>query len=147
MKALFGFTFVVGLSVLGCAKDGDNKPLGTPAPANTPTATIEQLVSDKSLIGKTVVIEGTVGGVGCADCGGVLVTDKTWRILVEPEDTTKFKIPAHSGAKIRAWGVVRVDDEEGEEKEKAGGAKKAEAGEKKPEVASIALKARGVEWK
>ena len=146
MKALFGFTFVVGLSVLGCAKDGDNKPLGTPAPANTPTATIEQLVSDKSLIGKTVVIEGTVGGVGCADCGGVLVTDKTWRILVEPEDTTKFKIPAHSGAKIRAWGVVQVDDEEGEEKAKTGD-KKAEGGEKKPEVASIALKARGVEWK
>lgn len=137
------------LGALGCSKAGEKKrPLGEPVPATATMVTIQQVVEDRSLIGKTVVIEGRVGGVGCGDCGGVLVTDKTWRVLVEPEDKTRFQIPADNGARIRVWGVVEIEDDEGEEHEEgeeAGADAEAHAKLHK-ELDNIALEARGVEW-
>lgn len=140
---LLGFALAVG----ACSKNEDKKlPLGRPMPADTPTATIEQVTKDKSFIGRTVAVEGRVGGVGCTDCAGVLVTDKTWRLLVEPEDKTKFQIPANSGARIRVWGFVVVendDAEEGEGTEGEGGDAHAKLHQ---ELDNVALKAIGVEW-
>lgn len=167
----------IALAVGACGKsEGKKPPLGAPMPSNTPSATIEQVTKDKSFVGRTVAVEGRVGGVGCADCGGVLVTDKTWRLLVEPQDKTKFQIPPNSGARVRVWGVVDVEDDEGEEheaKEAAGGEaqekhektegvgeaekKDGEAEKKEGEggnahaklhkdLNNIALKAKGVEW-
>lgn len=154
----------VALAVSACGTREEKKPpLGAPIPTNTPTATIEQVTKDKSLVGRTVAVEGRVGGVGCADCGGVLVTDKTWRLLVEPQDKTKFQIPANSGARVRVWGVVEIEDEEGEEHKDAAGGEASEngervgEGEKKGEggdthaklhkdLNNLALKAKGVEW-
>lgn len=140
------------LGAMGCSKDGEkNKPLGEPVPATATKVTIQQVVEDRSLVGKTVVLEGRVGGVGCVDCGGVLVTDKTWRVLVEPEDKTRFQIPANSGARVRVWGVVEIENDEGEEHEE--GEAHEEAGEDAEahaklhkELDNIALEAKGVEW-
>lgn len=153
-------TWLLGLALAvgACSKSEDKKqPLGSPMPANTPSATIEQVTKDKSFIGRTVAVEGRVGGVGCADCAGVLVTDKTWRLLVEPEDKTKFQIPANSGARVRVWGTVVVENDEAEEGEKkegtAGEAHKKKEGEGgdahaklHQELDNVALKATGVEW-
>lgn len=57
---------------------------------------------------KLVLVEGRIGAVGCGDCGGVIVTDKTWRLPVEPENPSEFRIPVKKGAPIKVWGVVRV---------------------------------------
>ena len=57
---------------------------------------------------KKVVFEGTVGKGGCTDCGGVVVSDKTWRIGVEPEDSSKFRIPPRAGARLKVWGTLGI---------------------------------------
>lgn len=56
--------------------------------------------------GKLVVLEGKIGAVGCVDCGGLIVTDKTYRLPIEPEHSDEFKLPVKTGALIKFWGVV-----------------------------------------
>ena len=74
-------------------------------------ATVQELAQIDKWRGKKIVFEGVVGKVGCADCGGVVVTDKTWRIGVEPDDPSKFHIPARAGAPVKIWGVLEISGE------------------------------------
>lgn len=120
----------IGTTLAACS-DKDAKQLGVHMPPDVERATIEAVLKDtKRYAGRVIAIEGQVGGVGCADCGGVLVTDKTWRMLVEPEDKEQFRIEPRAGARIRAWGVVGVESSEQQAETKA----------------TLELKARGVEW-
>ena len=81
------------------------------SPESYAPATIQDLAQLDKWRDKKIVFEGVVGQVGCADCGGVVVTDKTWRIGVEPEDPGKFKIPARAGARLKTWGVLEISGE------------------------------------
>lgn len=75
------------------------------------------------------------------DCGGVTVVDKTWRISVEPQDPSIFRIPANTGSKIRAWGIILVGGgEEGEQGEEVGQKEQEES-----EETEVVFKAKGVE--
>lgn len=74
-------------------------------------ATVQEVAQLDKWRGKKVVFEGTVGKGGCTDCGGVVVSDKTWRIGVEPEDPSKFRIPARAGARLKVWGVLEISGE------------------------------------
>lgn len=71
-------------------------------------ATVQEVAQLDKWRDKKVVFEGTVGKGGCADCGGVVVTDKTWRIGVEPEDPSKFRIPTRPGARLKVWGILGI---------------------------------------
>lgn len=100
--------------------------LGAPQPAQLPVTALEDLLQRPDAFkGKVVAIQGRIGAVGCTDCGGVLVSDQTWRLSVEPENPKAFSIPAQAGARIQAWGRVQVEQEKG--------------------GAFVELKARGVE--
>lgn len=139
-KSIFlGVILALGAALVACTgKDG--KVLGAPVPADAEKTTIEAVLKDTArYAGRVIAIEGQVGGIGCADCGGVLVTDKTWRMLVEPEDKEKFKIEPRPGARIRAWGVLGVEASEGEKKP-------GDAPAEPKTAATLELKARGVEW-
>lgn len=88
--------------------------LGAPRPAQITATTLEDLLQHPDAFkDKVVAIEGRIGAIGCTDCGGVLVSDKTWRLSVEPEDPKAFSIPAQAGARIQAWGRVQVEQEKG----------------------------------
>ena len=150
---LVGSTLCGSLLVLGCRNEP--KVLGEAAPAGIERATLEEILQDKAgYAGKVVLIEGRAGGLGCADCGGILVTDRTWRMLVEPENPSLFRIEPRKAVPVRAWGVVRVEGseaEEGAEAEEAGDREAAEEGDAAhaklhQDLGNVELKARGVEW-
>lgn len=140
------------LWVVGRGGDRGLPTLGEPAGPQARSARIGDIVQNpRAYRDQVVVVEGRIGAVGCVDCGGVIVTDKTWRLPVEPEDPSKFRIPVKQGAAIKVWGVVHV---EGAEEEKAeaneGSNEAAEAESEKHEAEEVELglveiKARGVE--
>lgn len=115
--------FLLGLA-LACGPR--SQKLGDPRPPQLAVTKLEDLLQrPEAFKDKEVAIEGRIGSVGCVDCGGVLVTDRTWRLSVEPENPKAFSIPAKAGARIQAWGLVQVEQEKG--------------------GATVELKARGVE--
>lgn len=138
------------------AVGGGTQPtmLGDPPPAGIERASLQTILQDKArFAGKTVLIEGRAGGIGCADCGGILVTDETWRMLVEPEDPSRFRIEPRQGVRVRAWGIVDVEGAEGEGEGKAEAAEHEEGEENDPahaklhqDLGHVELEARGVEW-
>lgn len=65
------------------------------------------------------------------------MVEKTWRVPVEPEDPSKFRIPVKKGAPIRFWGIVQV---RGGETEKSREEQSAEA-----EASQVEIKVKGVE--
>ncbi len=81
------------------------------SPESYSSATVQEVAQLDKWRGKRIVFEGVVGKAGCADCGGVVVTDKTWRIGVEPEDPSKFHIPVRAGARLKVWGVLEISGE------------------------------------
>lgn len=81
------------------------------SPESYSPAIVQEVAQTDKWRGKKIVFEGVVGKVGCADCGGVVVTDKTWRIGVEPDDPSKFHIPARAGAPVKIWGVLEISGE------------------------------------
>lgn len=81
------------------------------SPESYSPATVQEVAQLDKWRGKKIVFEGVVGKVGCADCGGVVVTDKTWRIGVEPDDPSKFHIPTRAGARLKVWGVLEISGE------------------------------------
>lgn len=141
--------------VAGCR--AEPQQLGDPVPAGTERVTLQEIQQNKATYaGRTVVIEGRVGGIGCADCGGVLVTEGTWRLLVEPMDKQRFRIEPKAGARVRAWGLVKVEGEEEEHEGNGGHHEEGEKHEEEPEdpahetlhveLGNVELKAHGVEW-
>lgn len=94
-----------------CTSDKSTGTLGADKPLEGyTTATVEQIVKDDRLGNQKVLFEGVVSQIGCADCGGVIIADKTWRISAEPEDPGKFQIPARAGTRLRIWGILRITD-------------------------------------
>ncbi len=83
--------------------------LGLPAaPEGYASASVRELAREDRWRDQKVLFEGLVAKVGCVGCGGVILADRTWRISVEPEDSSKFRIPRRTGARLRVWGVLRV---------------------------------------
>ena len=78
------------------------------APEGYASASIQDLVKQDRLKDQKVLFEAVVSKVGCVGCGGVIVADKTWRISVCPDDSSKFKIPTRAGTRLRIWGVLSV---------------------------------------
>ncbi|MDX2093035.1 MAG: hypothetical protein SFX73_34650 [Kofleriaceae bacterium] len=99
-----------GLGGLGCgSRARANEVLGLPTPpAGYASTTVEELVRDEGLGGQRVFFEGAIAKFGCLGCGGVIAADKTWRISIEPEDPSQFRIPVRSGVRIRVWGVLQI---------------------------------------
>lgn len=102
-------------ATVGCARSGEAEAGPVLGPAKAPegytTTTVQELAKDDSWKGKPVMFEGTINKVGCGDCGGVVLADKTWRISCEPADPSKFKIPVKRGAVVRVWGKLSIDGE------------------------------------
>ena len=93
------------------AKGSEKEALGAAKPAEGyAQSTVQQLAQEEKWKDQKVQFEGTIAKVGCIGCGGVIVADKTWRISAEPEDPSKFRIPARPGTRLRIWGVLRVSD-------------------------------------
>lgn len=141
---LTSVAIAVAVVATGCKKE--EKHLGAPAPAGVESATVQGLAQDAAkYAGKTVAVEGLISG-GCSDGDGVVLSDKTWRVEVKTSPGSSFQIPVRKGARLRAWGVVSLETEEGEHHEEAGEAKEHGKAEEKHEEPEIVLTARGVEW-
>lgn len=83
--------------------------LGPPAaPEGYASASVQDLVKQDRLKDQKVLFEAAVSKVGCVGCGGVIVSDKTWRISVCPENPAQFKIPTRAGTRLKIWGVLSV---------------------------------------
>ena len=81
------------------------------SPESYSPATVREVAELDTWRDRKIVFDGIVGKGGCADCGGVVVTDRTWRIGVEPVDPSKFRIPARAGARLKVWGVLEISGE------------------------------------
>lgn len=104
-------TMTLGL-LLACGAKA--RRLGEAPPSGIATVTMAELLQKpEAFRDRPVLVEGRIGSLGCADCGGVLLTDKTWRLSVEPEDPKAFRIPVEQGARLRAWGRLHVESESG----------------------------------
>jgi hypothetical protein len=143
--------FIIGLALAGCKQEA--KRLGDPPPGGVEAVSIQVLLRDQArYAGRTVVIEGRVGGVGCVDCGGILVTEGTWRLPVEPADKQAFRIPARAGARLRVWGVLEVEAPKPEghaengEPHAEGEKKDADHDRTHESFGRVELKASGLEW-
>lgn len=112
LSALLGSAILA--AVAGCGNSvakADGQSFGKPADPQAAAVKMQDLLAKPAEYkGKLVVLEGRIGAVGCTDCGGVLVTDKTYRIPVEPENPSEFKLPVKAGALIKVWGVVAAAD-------------------------------------
>lgn len=106
VSALFGLVVLAA----GCTSRTEaSEALGSiQASDSYSSTTLQEVAQLDKWRGKKIVFEGVVGKVGCADCGGVVVVDKTWRIGVEPEDPSKFHIPVRAGAPVKVWGVLEI---------------------------------------
>lgn len=78
------------------------------SPESYSPATVQEVAQLDTWRDRKIVFDGIVGKGGCADCGGVVVTDRTWRIGVEPADPSRFRIPARAGARLKIWGVLEI---------------------------------------
>lgn len=109
MKVMFGAVLVVGSSA--CS---GSEVLGEPMPPDTKAVPLSDLAArPKDYQGQFLMVEGQIGPVVCADCGGVLLLDKTWRVLVEPVNVKAFRIPPKKGARLKAWGSIVAAESEG----------------------------------
>ncbi|MDX2093036.1 MAG: hypothetical protein SFX73_34655 [Kofleriaceae bacterium] len=120
----------------GCEKE--EALLGEAVPTGVEQASVQDLAQDATrFAGTTVAVEGRISG-GCSDGDGVVLSDETWRIEVKTSPSARFQIPVRAGERIRAWGVVGVEKEEGEHGE--------EEAEETHEESEVVVVARGVEW-
>jgi len=145
--AVAALLVLVALAVLWLGGHGKKgaEVFGEPVAPQAIVARIQDIVQNQQAYrDKIVVAEGRIGAVGCLDCGGVIVTDKTWRLPVEPEDPSKFRIPVKRGAPIKVWGVVHVEGaEEGSRETAETESEKHEA--EQAELSLVEIKATGVE--
>lgn len=148
---------LAGLAVFWIGNRGNKgaEVLGKPVDSEAKAVELSDIVQNPAAYRDEIIVtEGRIGALGCVDCGGVIVTDKTWRLSVEPENPQEFRIPLKPGARIKVWGVVHVEGggEEAEEKsetkheeEEAGMNESEEHKGEGTELAIVELKARGVE--
>lgn len=131
--------------MVGCQRGEQVERLGKPAdPKASPVTISDVLQNPERYKGQLVALEGRIGAVGCLDCGGVIVTDKTWRLPVEPVNSQEFRIPVKQGAPIKAWGIVHVENL-GEQKAEGGEAKTKEHEAVHAALGLVEVKAYGVE--
>lgn len=145
IAAMFGAIALAGFWVVACQRSADPERLGEPLDPQARAVSISDVLQNpKQYEGQLVVLEGRIGAVGCLDCGGVIVTDKTWRLPVEPVNSQEFRIPVKQGAPIKAWGIVHVE-KLGEEKAEGGEAMTKEHEARHAALGLVEVKAYGVE--
>lgn len=145
IAAVFGATALAGFWVVGCQRSAEPERLGEPLDPQARAVSVSDVLGNPERYkGQVVVLEGRIGAVGCLDCGGVIVTDKTWRLPVEPVNSQEFRIPVKQGAPIKIWGIVHVENL-GEETGKSGEAMTKEHEARHAELGLVQVKAYGVE--